>query len=228
MASVGSSKSGASQNANNWSSATSSGFNEAMGMGQQDVFGAQQPALQSLYANAQQLLQGGGAAAQQQGMMDKAAGAWAQQLQPGGNPYFSQSVQGAIDQATQGFNRQVLPGLQSNAVQAGGYGGARDQLAQGEAAGLASQGISRMVGDMYANQYGADQNRALGALGMAPQLGAMAFQPQQQAAAMIGGPTVLGRNINMSRGAQESEALSAGASTGTSKSHSFNMGIGSK
>ena len=50
------------------------------------------------------------------------------------------------------------------------------------------------------------------ALEMAQQLGAMAFQPQQQAAAMIGGPTVLGRssNINTSYGQQESSATSAG------------------
>jgi hypothetical protein len=232
MASVNSSKQSSNQASNQWSEAQSEGYNQSLGLGRstQDVYGAQQPALGALYAGAQELLSGGGLAAKQGGLMQQATNAWANQLTPGGNPYFSQSVQGAIDQASRGFTQNVLPQLRSNATAVGQYGEPRDQLAQGQAAGQFGQDLQAMASSMYANQYAGDQQRALQAVGMAPQLGAAMFQPLTQAQGMIGGPTVLGQSTNFqsSLGEQSSWARSAGASQGNSKGRSFGMGIGSK
>jgi len=181
------------------------------GQSSQDIWGGQAPALQQLYGAAQSLL-GGAQPAGAEGVGDAARSAWMQQLTPGGNPYFSQSVQGAIDAATRGFTQGVLPQLTDQGVQAGAYGGVRDQLARGQAAGQFGEGLANMVGQMSSQQYGADQSRALQALGMAPGLQNMAYQPLQQAASMIGGPTVLGQS--QSGGSSFGSSFGQGGSTG--------------
>lgn len=169
-----------------------------------DVWGAQQPALQGLYAQAANLAGGTSAAGQgAAGVADQARGAWMNQLTPGGNPYFERSVQGAIDQATRGFTEGVLPELDARGVAVGQYGGARDSLARGQAAGTFGEGLANQVAGMYSQQYAGDQQRALGALGLSGNVQGLYTQPLQTASGIIGGPTVLSQQQSSS-GAQNS------------------------
>ncbi|MGL4649829.1 MAG: hypothetical protein ACRC1H_10505 [Caldilineaceae bacterium] len=174
--------------------------------------------MNDLYGQAQGLMGGTSAPGQAaQGGAGEARNAWLSQLSPGGNPYFEKSVQGAIDSATQGFTRNVLPELDARGVGMGQYGGARDNLARGEAAGMFAQGLSRDVGGMYANQYAGDQNRALQALGMSQGIQGMQTQPLRDAGALIGGPTVLGQSQNTQG------ASNWGSSIGQSFGQSWNQ-----
>jgi hypothetical protein len=208
------------------------GQNDAFNVGQQGaqnfgqtsqgVWDAQSPALQSLYGAAQSML-GSGAG---QGVTDQAQAAWAQQLTPGGNPYFSQSLQGAIDQATRGFNQSVLPGLTDQGVAAGAMGTPRHQLAVGQAAGQFGQDLTNMVGQMSSQQYTADQNRALGALGMAPQMQGMQFQPLLAASQAIGGPTVLGQSQSGGSSFGTTLGGSSGYTAGGNQSNAQSSGYG--
>jgi hypothetical protein len=192
------------------------------GQTSQDVWGAQSPALQSLYGAAQSML-GSGAG---QGVTDQAQAAWAQQLTPGGNPYFSQSLQGAIDAATRGFNQNVLPGLADQGVRADAMGTPRHQLAVGQAAGQFGQDLTNMVGQMSSQQYTADQNRALGALGMSGQMQGMQFAPLLAAAQAIGGPTVLGQSQTGGQSFGTSVGGSSGFTAGGNQSNAQSSGFG--
>jgi hypothetical protein len=215
MVSFGRQKSHSIQESQNASQQASTGAN--ISGSEQNVWGSQAPALGDLYASAQNVLGSGNALAQ------PAAQALQSQLTPGVNPYFSQSLDQAISAATQGFTRDVLPQLKSNAVGMNNLGTTRDQLATGEAAGMFGQGLTRMVADMSTQQYTADQNRALQALMAAPQISGMQWQPQQVAAGMIGGPTVLGSSFG--QGWQTSQGTSQGTGSGYSKGSGFNFGI---
>jgi hypothetical protein len=210
--SQGSSYGGSQGSSYGGSQGTSLGSNQGTSLGASqttsDIWGAQQPGLQQLYAQAGQLASGQGQyAAGANQVAGQAQNAWLQQLTPGGNPYFSISVEAAINQATQGFNREVLPALDARGVAVGQYGGARDNLARGEAAGLFGQGLANSVAGMYSNQYSADQQRASAALGASGQIQGMQTAPLSTAAGIIGGPTVL----------SQQQALSQAQNTGYSQ-----------
>ncbi|MES2148585.1 MAG: hypothetical protein V4508_02220 [Pseudomonadota bacterium] len=64
----------------------------------------------------------------------------------GANPYLTKSLQSGVDQTNASYNqnltnltdtlqRQVLPGIRSNALLSGGYGGSRQGIAEGNAIG---------------------------------------------------------------------------------------------
>jgi hypothetical protein len=211
---------GESGSVNNATSSTDSfnqGVTGAQGTTSQNVWGPQAGTLQSIYGQAGNLAAGQGQPARDAaGVNSSARAAWEQSLQPGGNPYFSQNVQGAIDQATQGFKRQVIPGLTEAGVGAGAYGTSRDALARGEAAGLAQQGIQNMTGQMYAQQYGVDEQRRANALNLAPQMQGMNYAPLTTAAGIVGGPTVLGSSQNTSYGNTVGGSTGQSLATGSS------------
>lgn len=89
---------------------------------------------------------------------------------PGANPYLQQSIAGGIAQSTNGFNqmmsdatdnlqRNVLPGIRSNSVLTGQYGGSRQGVAEGNAIGDFSKSMASA-----ANQFGqANTNAATNA-----------------------------------------------------------------
>lgn len=195
------------------SGGSSTGTNQSQSS--QGIWGAQQPGLENLYGAANQLISGGGAAGPANQIADAARQSWMSTLTPGGNPYFSQNVQGAIDQATQSFNRSVMPELDARGVGAGQYGSSRDQLARGEAAGLFGQGLSRSVTDLYAQQYGADQQRQMQGLGMTGAMQGAAFAPLTQAQGLLGGPTVLGQSSSSGSTNASNFGSSFGSSQGT-------------
>jgi hypothetical protein len=199
----GSSSLQGSSTSGNYSAGESWGDSGGMSLGQstgtQDVWGAQQPALSALYAQARQLMGGQGAIGQgAAGVAGQARNAWADQLSPGGNPYFERSVQGAINSATTGFNQNVLPALDARGVATRQYGSERDNLARGQAAGDFGASLANQVGGMYAQQYQGDRALAGQALGYAPQMQAMQTAPLTTAAGIIGGPTVLGQQQSTS------------------------------
>lgn len=213
----------------------STSFNRATGSSQgltggqsassQDVWGAQSPALAQLYQQAGQLMGGQGSMGQAAtGVAQDARNAWMNQLTPGGNPYFEKSVQGAIDSATSGFTRGVLPELEARGVGVGQYGGQRDSLARGQAAGDFGDALQRNVGQMYAQQYGGDRALAGQALGMGGQIQGMQTAPLTTAGSLIGGPTVLGQQQASNFGLQSSQNQSYGASMAENQNTSKNWG----
>lgn len=77
------------------------------------------------------------------------------------NPYLSQQADAITQQATQNLNTNILPGINSGAMAAGGFGGSRQGIAQGLAIGQTNQGITNSLAGLYGNAYEGDQNRAL-------------------------------------------------------------------
>lgn len=103
----------------------------------------------------------------------------------GNNPYLNSSLQAGVDLSTAGFNRnvntltdtlrrQVLPGIRSNSILSGQYGGSRQGIAEGNALSdftrqltdansvLAAQNSANITGQL-ANTYNMGQDRALAA-----------------------------------------------------------------
>lgn len=102
------------------------------------------------------------------------------------NPYLSSALQSAVDQtnasyeanqtsATNNLQRNVLPGIRSGAIGAGGYGGTRQGIAEGNAIGDYGTALSNAnlqlglansanTTGAQANSYEQGQNRALSAL----------------------------------------------------------------
>jgi hypothetical protein len=70
-----------------------------------------------------------------------------------------QAQAGAIgNQFNQTLNNSVLPGIGADAQFAGGFGGSRQGVAQGNAIGQMSQAFGNSLAGLYGNAYNADQN----------------------------------------------------------------------
>ena len=76
------------------------------------------------------------------------------------NPYLGQQANALQTQANQNLQYNLLPGVNSGAQAAGGYGGSRQGIAQGLAIGQTQQGLSSALGNMYSTAYNNDQNLA--------------------------------------------------------------------
>lgn len=76
------------------------------------------------------------------------------------NPYLPQQAQAITQQATQNLQNNILPGINSGAIAAGGFGGSRQGVAQGLAIGQTNQGITNSLAGLYGNAWESDQNRA--------------------------------------------------------------------
>lgn len=86
---------------------------------------------------------------------------------PANNPFFQSAVQSAIRPVTQNFQENVLPSIQSGAIQSGQLGGSRQGIAQG----IASRGYLDTVGDITANMGNSAYAQGLNAVSNAGQLG---------------------------------------------------------
>jgi hypothetical protein len=73
------------------------------------------------------------------------------------NPYLSQQAGAITQQANQNLQQNVLPGIGSGAVAAGGYGGSRQGVAEGIASGMNQQGITNSLANLYGTNYQQDQ-----------------------------------------------------------------------
>ena len=78
-----------------------------------------------------------------------------------GNPFLDGMAGSVVQQAAQGLNNQVLPGIRAGAMMAGGIGGSRQGIAEGNAIGQTMQGVSNSLAGLYGNAYESDQGRAL-------------------------------------------------------------------
>lgn len=75
------------------------------------------------------------------------------------NPYLDQMAQGIMQQQTRNLNEQILPGVRSQAIAAGGFGDARHGVAEGLAMGRTNDAIAREMATMYGNDYQQSMNR---------------------------------------------------------------------
>ena len=85
------------------------------------------------------------------------------------NPYLASQASGIAQTATRNLQNNILPGIDGGAVAAGGYGGSRQGIAQGNAIGQTNQDITNATSNLYSNAYGQDQNYNLGMGGLANQ-----------------------------------------------------------
>lgn len=166
----------------------------------QGVWGTQSPYLSDLYSQAQGALPGAQAQAGQIGQ--QGINAWGNMLNPQGNPYLQAMNQQGLNQIGETYQNQILPGINNAAMGAGSLGSSRQGIAQG----LAAQGATREMGNfttnLYGQQYQQDQNRAMGALAMLPQMQNSPWAALQGYQQMIGGPTVLGSSSGRSKSLQ--------------------------
>jgi len=87
--------------------------------------------------------------------------AYTQTQQPYNPGYLNDVSKSLWNQATTNLNENVFPGMDSNAIQAGGYGGDRSYLAKGVAADRMNQSVFNAMAPQYQQDYNAWQNRAL-------------------------------------------------------------------
>jgi len=191
----------------------------------QGIWSGQVPFLEGLYQRGSQLLgqsyAGGTPGAEYQ---SPAFAAWSRLIGGGGeNPLLAQSIKNAQSRAAEGFNENILPGLQTSAISSGNLGGSRGQIAAGIAGRDAQRGQERIATDMGFQDYGQSQQRILQALGMTgglSGLSASSFAPLSAFAQLLGRPTVLGGSNASSYG------TSQGTGSGSADSSSWKFGGG--
>ncbi len=154
---------------------------------------SQAPFLQTLFGQSQglasqQLQQGSDF---QQGVVDPATSSFQQFLTPQENPFLQGQIERGQFSIAENFRENLLPSIGDQAQSGGARGGAR----QGVAEGIALRDANRTSADFAQNLIGEDfenqQNRALGALTQAGNIGGLAFQPLTNLSSLIGAPTIL-------------------------------------
>lgn len=69
------------------------------------------------------------------------------------NPYLDQMAAGIVQQTTRNLNEQIMPGLRSQAIAAGGFGDARHGVAEGLAIGRTNDALSNSLANLYGTDY---------------------------------------------------------------------------
>lgn len=77
------------------------------------------------------------------------------------NPYLSQMGDVLTNRVTDNLNRNIMPGIRSNAVMAGGFGGSRQGVVEANAMKDANQGISDALTGAYFQDFTNQMNRNL-------------------------------------------------------------------
>lgn len=97
------------------------------------------------------------------------------------NPYLDQMAQGIMQQQTRNLNEQILPGVRSQAIAAGGFGDARHGVAEGLAMGRTNDAIAREMANLYGTDYqkSMDRNAQLYQSEMQNQLGYAGLDTQR-------------------------------------------------
>jgi hypothetical protein len=76
------------------------------------------------------------------------------------NPYLPQQAQSITNQVNQNLQQQQLPGINSGAIAAGGFGGSRQGIAQGLAIGQTNQALGNSLANLNFNAWNqGEQNR---------------------------------------------------------------------
>lgn len=169
---------------------------------------SQAPYLEWLRSQGQSLagsqLGGGSQFQQSLGQQQNALSSFLQGPQE--NPYLMGQIQQGQDLINQNLQRNVLPGISSGAIQAGQFGGGRQGVAEGIAAGDAADAGSRFAQNLIGQDYQAQQQRALQALALAPSINQGAFSPLMNFGNLLGGPN----NLARSSGSGDSQGKSLG------------------
>lgn len=77
------------------------------------------------------------------------------------NPYLPQQAQSITNQVNQNLQQQQLPGINSGAIAAGGFGGSRQGIAQGLAIGQTNQALGNSLANLNFNAWNQDQQNNL-------------------------------------------------------------------
>jgi len=77
------------------------------------------------------------------------------------NPYLSDMAKSITSQVTDNLQRNILPGIGSAAVAAGGYGGSRQGVVEANALKDANQGLSNSLANLYGQDYNSAMSRGL-------------------------------------------------------------------
>lgn len=88
-------------------------------------------------------------------------------LKPGSNPALQGSIRAATRPIMEQFREQILPGIQGDAIQSGGFGGTRQGIASGIAGGKATQAAADIASRMASENYQAGLGAMVGGMGQA-------------------------------------------------------------
>lgn len=102
-----------------------------------------------------------------------------QQYQP--NPYLDQMAAGITQQATRNLNEQIMPGIRSQAIAAGGFGDARHGVAEGLAIGRTNDALTNALANLYGTDYqkSMDRNASMAQAEMQNKLGYAGLDTQR-------------------------------------------------
>lgn len=87
---------------------------------------------------------------------------------PSNNPALAGAVDAATRPITNAYERKILPGIRGEAVTTGNFGGSRQGVAEGLAAGETSQAIGDTSAKLVNAAYDTNMNAQLKALGLLP------------------------------------------------------------
>lgn len=100
------------------------------------------------------------------------------------NQYFAPALDAAVRPITQSYREQVIPGITSQAISQGAYGGAREGITQALAADRYMQNVGDTSAQMSLDAYNKGQDTFARTLGFAPQAMQMSTLPAQQLSAV--------------------------------------------
>ena len=136
---------------------------------------AMQAALGGSTANAQDWAgQYGGA---RQLTQDMIAGKY---LDPNTNPFIAQVVQASLDPMVSNFNQKVMPGMNSQAIAQGAYGGNANALAKTQAGKDLAKQMADTSSGIYYQNYNQERTNQNNAMQFLPQLAMAEAAPHMQ------------------------------------------------
>ena len=98
---------------------------------------------------------------------------------PQANPFFASTAQALINPLTQTLQNQILPGIDSGAVQAGQVGSSRQGIAQGNAVQAFSNAAGDALSKFGSNAFGQGLNTFSQTLAQAPTVQNVGLNPSQ-------------------------------------------------
>jgi len=131
------------------------------------------------------------------------------------------------------FRDEINPALKGNAIMAGGFGGGRQGVAQGVAAGKLGEAFTQGLGDITARANAQSLNAANMIPGLAQAIIGNAGASQnagmgilERLGGILGGPAILAQNESQSTGGSINTSSGKSASSGSSKAQSFGFNWG--
>lgn len=127
------------------------------------------------------------------------------------NPYLNQQANAITSQVTNNLQRNILPGINSGAMAAGGYGGSRQGIVQANAIGQTNQDLSNALANLRGNAYQFDQQnqttRDLGFGNLALQNRSLDVQNQTQRDLGLGNLALQNRSLDVQNQTQRELGL---------------------